>query len=295
MGTYPAAPAALQDADLERFRRQGYLAFEGVLSPAEVTEACDALGRLIQSMWQAAASGSPEVTVSPPSSDIRENYRGVEMERTSGAHVDFQSGVDPFALTLDEAEMKVRKVYSFRRDTPELARLAAHPRVLAIVEALVGSGALLFQEMALIKPPHIGSEKPWHQDDAYFSYTPLDQVVGVWLALDPAGRENGCMHVLAGHHTRGGYRHYHSSLDCEILPGRIRPEEATPIELGPGGALFFSGMLPHQTPTNRSALRRRALQFHYRGASTRKVSPEEYDRVFAEADGTPASCRAAAP
>ena len=54
--------------------------------------------------------------------------------------------------------------------------------------------------------------------------------------------------------------------------------------------MFFSAMLPHQTPPNNTAERRRALQFQYRGTSTNAVSREEFGTVFAEADGTPASC-----
>ena len=57
--------------------------------------------------------------------------------------------------------------------------------------------------------------------------------------------------------------------------------------------MFFAGMLPHQTPPNSSPQRRRALQYHFRSASSRIVPREEYDRVYAEKDGTPASCAAA--
>jgi len=71
------------------------------------------------------------------------------------------------------------------------------------------------------------------------------------------------------------------------------PADAIPIPIPAGGALFFYGMLPHETPPNRSALRRRAMQFHYRGRDTQMVDRETYDKVFAEADGTPASCAAA--
>ena len=65
------------------------------------------------------------------------------------------------------------------------------------------------------------------------------------------------------------------------------------VELPAGGAMFFAGMLPHQTPPNASPRRRRALQFHYRSAASRIVSRAEYDHVYAEPDGTPASCAAA--
>jgi hypothetical protein len=52
--------------------------------------------------------------------------------------------------------------------------------------------------------------------------------------------------------------------------------------------MFFYGTAAHQTPPNSSPDRRRALQFHYRSANSQIVSREEYDSIYAEADGTPA-------
>lgn len=187
--------------------------------------------------------------------------------------------------------MKVRNFYHFQHTDPAFLELVADPRIQGFIERLVGESCVLFQTMALSKPPHIGSEKPWHQDNAYFSYTPVEKIVGIWIALDEARAENGCMHILPGM-TGHGMKHHHT-FDCEILADRIPREKIVPVELKPGGALFFSGMLPHETPHNNSDLRRRAMQFHYRGVSTKSVPREEYDKAFAEADGTPASCVAA--
>ena len=148
---------------------------------------------------------------------------------------------------------------------------------------------VLKADIALSKPPFIGSEKPWHQDNAYFNWLPLGLVGTVWIALDDATVENGCMHVLPGRHRLDALKHYHT-IDCEILPDRFDRSAAVPVELPAGGAMWFSAMLPHQTPPNRSDQRRRALQFQFRGVETRAVSKEEFGKVFAEADGTPASC-----
>ena len=54
--------------------------------------------------------------------------------------------------------------------------------------------------MALLKPPGIGREKPWHQDHAYFNVAASQRIVGVWIALDAATPDNGCMYVLRGKH-----------------------------------------------------------------------------------------------
>ena len=76
-------------------------------------------------------------------------------------------------------------------------------------------------------------------------------------------------------------KHIHDG-DCLIQPDRLREKRPVAVELPAGGAMWFSSMLPHQTPPNRSPNPRRALQFHYRALSTREVDQAEYDRLFVQ-------------
>lgn len=285
MSTPPAVwpcPTGLSVEQIKQFGRDGYLAFRDVLSPQEVATARATMSELIR---QSVRSEAFNFT-SGRQATAKDSRFFVQFEAS-------QRGVDFRQLPDAELELKVRKLMWFCEASPWYAALSTlHPRISGVVQSILGADPILFQDMALIKPPFIGSEKPWHQDNAYFAVTPLESVLGVWIALDAATVANGCMHVLPGEH-RGGPRKHHHTFDCEIVPGRITPSHAVPVELPPGGALFFAGMLPHQTPANRSPDRRRALQFHYRSATSRFVSQGEYDRVYAEADGTPASCAAA--
>ena len=51
--------------------------------------------------------------------------------------------------------------------------LFQHAGVLDIVSRLVGEEVRMIQDMALVKSANIGSEKPWHQDLAYFDWHPV--------------------------------------------------------------------------------------------------------------------------
>lgn len=273
--------SSLTPAQRRQFESEGYLAFENVLTEEEVTRARQALSDLVAALARDPAAVQKGTLLQRPGARLMVQF---EKEYAAGRGAD---------LDLAEVELKVRKLMSYHEDDPHLHFLAtAQPGIQGIVAALLGPNPILFQDMALVKPPFIGSEKPWHQDNAYFSVTPLTAICGVWIALDDATVENGCMHVIPGGHRLGALRHHHDR-DCEIVPGRIDPAQAVPVPLRAGGALFFLGMLPHQTPPNASPARRRALQFHYRSQSSRSVPREEYDRLYAEADGTPASCAAA--
>lgn len=270
-------PASLSAEQVEAFRRDGFLAFRDVLTPEETVGACEALTQLVRRVARETSDRSGTFWMQPGS----RLFLQFESE--------VQEGADE-----DTIELQVRKLMYFADEHPHLGYLAGgHPNIIAVVEGLLGAKARLFQDLALVKPPFIGSEKPWHQDNAYFSIAPLDAVCGVWIALDDATVENGCMHVLPGCH-REVRKHIHDR-DCEIPAAALPLDRVQAIEIPAGGALFFAGMLPHQTPPNTSPHRRRALQFHFRSARSRVLPRKKYDTLFREYNGmtgerVPASC-----
>jgi len=273
------------DTDRNHFREKGYLAWNKILSDDEVAE---------------ARAGISEIINEHAFNDARSTYRapgekGKASFKSRSTRMEFETerGYEPHPDRNEELELKVRKLMWFENDAPIFKKIAfEHPNIRKVLDGILGEDFRMFQSMALIKPPFVGSAKPWHQDNAYFAVTPLDAIVGVWIALDHATVENGCMHLIEGGHKLGAFQHHHDK-DCEIEAERFISKQVVPVELEPGGALFFYGMLPHQTPPNESPDRRRALQFHYHSARARKIDPREYDQVFAETDGTPASCAAA--
>lgn len=276
---------------INQFRELGYVAFEGLLTTEEVQAAKDELQQIVTRHLSGARSGQAEYRPAKP--EARTNYDGATIRfPNSRCSVQFEPGVNPLEMPDLGSAALVRNIYHFENECPFFSQLAKHSRIAGFAGLLINDDPLLFQSMALAKPARIGSEKPWHQDNAYFKYVPLDLIVGVWIALDPAHASNGCMHVLPGWHRRGGLKHTHIR-DCQIVPDRLDLQQTQAVELEPGGVLFFAGMLPHQTPPNYSDQRRRALQFHYRGSRTRLVETELYNQEFAESDGTPASCAAA--
>ena len=281
-------PGKLTPDHLDQYRESGYLAFENVLTEGEVVEARSALTEITHRLLDKAREGNAKLQERP---NAKKNYAGIQViDPDGGWGIHFESGIDPLALPNEEAELKFRKLHGYHQAHPAFIHMALeHQNILGTMGQVIGEDVALKAEMALSKPPFIGSEKPWHQDNAYFNWLPLEKVATAGTARDDATIENGCMHVLPGGHTLGALKHHHT-IDCEILPDRIDRSQAVPLPMKAGGVLCFSAMLPHQTPPNQTADRRRALQFQYRGISTKQVSKEEFGKVFAEADGTPASC-----
>jgi len=257
----------LSAAQVQRYAAQGWLAVSGVFSRDEVRTATTALADFIHGRI-APADGRTHVQEEP---------------------VLRQADGTPAPETPEAREVRVRKVFDFTHHDPRLQALTAQPRLRALLAQLIGPQSNLIQDMALLKPPRVGSEKPWHQDTAYFDWLPLGGIVGCWIALDPATVENGCMQVIPGTHLEGPVAHFHRR-DCQIADARVQVQRAVAVPLAPGGVLFFSGLIHHGTPPNRSADRRRALQFHYAAAGCRRMSFEEHAALFAEG-GLYAGCR----
>ncbi|MGH7145217.1 MAG: phytanoyl-CoA dioxygenase family protein [Planctomycetota bacterium] len=287
---FPDCPARLSAEQVAQFERDGYLAFENFLTPIEVAALTAGMSRMVATIAGAVRAG--QGTMQPGNWMGMKNYSGLRMS-TPGSKADllFEPGVsfDLAQVTDAELETWVRKFSFPTEGDPAWGMLAQHPRLLPLIEGLLGPGPILFGDMALCKPARIGVAKPWHQDHAYFCYEPIGAGVDVWIALEDATVENGCMQVLPGGHRLGPKKHVHRD-DCEIEAGRMDISRAVPAELKAGGVLLFSVMLPHFTPPNTSSYSRRSGQLFYRGANTRLVSNEEHGNAFREADGTPASC-----
>jgi phytanoyl-CoA hydroxylase len=289
--SYAVLPERPDAAMVARYRDEGFLAFRAALTPQEVREASDGINQLVRKY-----AFNEELTehVGGPGTYGKaiKNGRGMLFKsRTSDFHFQVEGTYEARADRLDELADNIRKFQSYDKELPIYDYLShQHPRILALVEGVLGEGFRPYSSMALCKPANGGAEKPWHQDLAYFSVNRFDGMCGVWIALDPATVANGCMHVIPGGHRAGPRRHAWTKVDCEITTDEVNPADAVAIELPPGGLMIFDGLLPHETPVNNSGQRRRALQFHYQSAATQIAPKEEYRSKFAGPDGLFIGC-----
>jgi phytanoyl-CoA hydroxylase len=251
-----------------RYRRDGYVVIRRLLTEQHVATCLDALTRL---------ADAPEVG----SGQNREQ-----------AFVALEAVVEPAQEETRQRIDMVRKFGNFTDFDPALMRAAMSAKLHTTLDQIMGCGRVLLQEMALVKPPRIGGEKPWHQDAAYFRGSDPGLMFGVWIALDPATRENGCMEVIPGSQRVGPVPHVpHADINlCTIRPDHLHAERRVAVPLDPGDALVFHSLTHHYTAANRSDLRRRALQFHYHQEGMEWTSLAAHRDFYHDENGEYAGC-----
>lgn len=251
---------ALTEEQLGAYEEHGFLAVEHLLSPDEVQSSLAGLLDLIDGQ-----------------------YPGFR-------HIQFEAGARAVlgGMAAEEKQDLVRKIFSFAAYEPRLKAIAEHPRLVDAARRLLGEEPLLFEDKALIKPPRIGREKPWHQDHAYWNLPLGTRAVTAWIALDAATVDNGCLFVIPGSHREGPVVHFRRR-DWQICDTQVPTGRVVAAPLAPGGCLFFDSLLQHGTPANSSLQRRRALQFVYVPAGAARISQEQRLAVFG-GDGKGVTC-----
>jgi phytanoyl-CoA hydroxylase len=165
-------------------------------------------------------------------------------------------------------------------------RYLLHPRVLDVVQALVGPDVLALQTMLFVKRPG-ASGQGYHQDSFHILTRP-DTLIGAWIALDRADEENGCLWVTVGSQNEPVYPDADEGAghggdvllaDIAAIAGADDPDErrngltavAAKYEgrevaavVDPGDIVFFGGHVLHRSRANHSATRsRRSFVSHY--------------------------------
>jgi len=151
---------------------------------------------------------------------------------------------------------------------PWTDRLVRHPRILDIVEDVLGPDILVFTATFFIKEPGAATFAAWHQDATYFGLTPHEHVTA-WVALTDASSAAGCMDVLSAHGAPKQYYHTASRLDNSINgAGQVIAEPldesgAVAMELRAGQLSLHHTLCPHRSAPNRATHRRVGFGISY--------------------------------
>lgn len=231
--------------DVDRFRRDGFLAIPHLADAATVAE--------IGAVYDDMLSGAIDVT--PTDNPLGRTTRQIMIP--SAYHPIFRdnpaldAGREIAKALLDDDDPKPVFDMLIYKEPGQLATTPWHQDYSYAVMPYTPAGAAI----------------------------PSDEVVQFWLALDDVDEENGCMHFIPGAHRQPLLEHYIAGGEADYSQRLLAirdPEHALPLDqavscpLEAGGATVHNYGTPHFTSGNRTLHRpRRAYIFNF--ASRRHV------------------------
>jgi phytanoyl-CoA hydroxylase len=246
----------LSEAERASFEEQGFVLLRGVLSPQEA-------GAYRERLAEYAYRRRPV---------------------PEGVAVQTEPRVARGEVSAGDALESIRKIEWLVGHDEMFTQLAFHPRIVAVMQSLLGPDLKLFRDAVLMKPPHTGSPKGMHQDAPYWPIEPMNEV-SCWMPFDRATLENGCMTVIPGSHRRGALPHVHVTDDYVVPREHYREEDIVAVPMEPGDGLVFHALLLHETGPNRSDLPRRAITLSYMPSSARYVGSVPKEQYVARMGG----------
>ncbi|HYD50363.1 MAG TPA: phytanoyl-CoA dioxygenase family protein [Terriglobales bacterium] len=171
--------------------------------------------------------------------------------------------------------LRTQRIYSLVGSGPACERLALHPRILAICDALLEPGYLLTASQAICLLPGETSQ-PLHTDDSFYRIPrprPAISISTIW-AIDAFTEQNGATQVAPASHR------WSDAVVGDLLAQidfrtdrRQRPDEPALAEdlrrqlriatMLAGSVIVFLGTLVHRGGANRSDMPRLGLSNQY--------------------------------
>lgn len=161
--------------------------------------------------------------------------------------------------------------------------ILSSPALTAALREILEDEPACIQSMYYFKPPG-SSGLGLHRDKQYIRVEP-GNTLAVWIAVDPARQENGCLIVVPGSHSQevehrpeqqspfDGDRRVFTDIHMRVPEGM----SSIPVELDPGDAILFGGHLIHGSlPNTTSSSFRRSLVGHYVRRDTTGVSKRHH-------------------
>jgi len=169
-------------------------------------------------------------------------------------------GGDTHRIGLGEKRRFLRHRHA---DFADLEEFVTGQTIGRITNACGIRNAMLFNEQFVVKGASEGAGFAWHQDGAYvgFDHTPY---LTIWMALDDATVDNGCVFILPRNIDLHPDLDPHEWQDeSNELNGYFGDDAGIPVECAAGTVVAFSSLTLHRSGENVTPSPRRAYVAQY--------------------------------
>jgi 2-oxoglutarate-dependent dioxygenase len=174
----------------------------------------------------------------------------------------------------EEKSFRVMQLVNVYQLNSAFAAVFGRSDIVEIVEGILRSPVGILRDQVFYKPPKVGGEVYMHQDNRYWHLDP-PKAATLWIALDDATLETGCVHFIKGSHKIGRVDHRRACDGRSVLLEAVaNKSDSIPIEVRAGHATLHDCQILHWSPENRSTVPRRAYTVQYVAAGVKARGEE---------------------
>lgn len=154
----------------------------------------------------------------------------------------------------------------FASESSLFKEAARKPALTNVLKEIIGDYVIFLNDKIVFKNASTDFGSPWHQDYPYWNGS---HKYSVWIALDDATRENGCLRVIPGSHLTGVINHDGKAADDKGFESRLNETDVdktkiVDLQVSRGDAIVFHDLLIHASYPNTSGTDRWALISTYK-------------------------------
>ena len=221
---------------IETYQREGWLIIEDFLHPDELQDMCSAVGEAVTQM------GPDRITDGGKSNKA------------------LAKGVNPYYNRVFLQRVNLWKI------NHTIKKYFLNPKLGEMLCKLAGvDGIRVWHDQTLQKRAW-DNPTSWHVDDPNWSFH-SPNAISIWIALDDATIQNGCMYYLPGSHKMTNYEkkgHFGPNMGAlfDEYP-EFREIDPVAAEMKAGSAGFHNGLTAHAAGPNMTPYPRRAMTCIY--------------------------------
>jgi len=165
----------------------------------------------------------------------------------------------------------VGQLFEMHRFDRVFLELAADPRVVRVAQAILGPDIQLQHCKLTYKSGQVGTGNiHWHQDLPFVPHSTTN-LLSVFIYVDDATPDNGCMTVVTGSHREGMRTHFRGAEftgQCEEPEAYADVSRHRHVEVRAGGLSVHHALTLHASSPSTSRAPRRLICFFYRPAGS---------------------------
>lgn len=260
-------PSRLSEQEIERvsieFHNNGFVCIENFLTADEVDRLRREANRLIK-----------EEAVNERDKNIFANAINAKNDYfiNSGDKVRFFFEAKAFEnneLIVPEEQSVAKIGHALHNLNPTFKEVTYSKKMSDVFNAIEFDEPTVMQSMVIFKNPRVGGAYTPHQDASFLCTEPI-RLAGIWLALDDATEENGCLQFIPGSHNWPLSRRFvrvekdngQIELEWTAPPLECDEDKFVPIPVKRGSLVLIHGLVVHRSSANLSNKARWIYTFH---------------------------------